>query len=80
MSTRTSLVEMLKAYQLYLTVCCFKMMAYKFSNMTIANVIVGRKKLHIVDYGIHHGLQWPSLLGIFVYLGRWTTGGEDHRH
>ncbi|CAN6211760.1 unnamed protein product [Urochloa humidicola] len=54
---RTSLVEFLKAYQLYLTVCCFKMMAYKFSNMTIANVITGRKKLHIVDYGVRYGIQ-----------------------
>ncbi|CAL5083194.1 unnamed protein product [Urochloa decumbens] len=60
---RTSLVEFLKAYQLYLTVCCFKMMAYKFSNMTIANAITGRKKLHIVDYGVRYGIQWPSLLG-----------------
>ncbi|OEL34546.1 Scarecrow-like protein 9 [Dichanthelium oligosanthes] len=60
---RTSLVEYLKAYQLYLTVCCFKMMAYRFSNMTIANAIAGRKKLHIVDYGLRHGIQWPSLLG-----------------
>jgi hypothetical protein len=76
MSTRTSLVEMLKAYQLYLTVCCFKMMAYKFSNMTIANVIAGRKKLHIVDYGIHHGLQWPSLLGI---LSTWEGGPPEVR-
>ncbi|WVZ66078.1 hypothetical protein U9M48_015352 [Paspalum notatum var. saurae] len=65
MSKRTSLVEMLKAYQLYLTVCCFKMMAYKFSNMTIVNVCSRRKKLHIVDYGMNHGpLQWPSLLGL----------------
>lgn len=46
-------------------------MAYKFSNMTIASVIAGRKKLHIVDYGIHHGLQWPSLLGI---LSTWEGG------
>ncbi|KAJ1291074.1 hypothetical protein BS78_02G291900 [Paspalum vaginatum] len=64
MSRRTSLVEMLRAYQLYLTVCCFKTMAYKFSNMTIVNVCSRRKKLHIVDYGMHHGLQWPSLLGL----------------
>ncbi|KAF8700366.1 hypothetical protein HU200_034301 [Digitaria exilis] len=60
---RTSLVEFLKAYQLYLTVCCFKMMAYRFSNMSIANVVAGRKKLHIVDYGVRYGIQWPSLLG-----------------
>jgi hypothetical protein len=76
MSKRTSQVDILKAYQLYLTVCCFKMMAYKFSNMTIANVIAGRTKLHIVDYGMREGIQWPSFLGI---LSTWEGGPPEVR-
>ncbi|KAG0545089.1 hypothetical protein BDA96_02G332300 [Sorghum bicolor] len=76
MSKRTSQVDILKAYQLYLTVCCFKMMAYKFSNMTIANVIGGRRKLHIVDYGMRDGIQWPSFLGI---LSTWEGGPPEVR-
>ncbi|KAG2564260.1 scarecrow-like protein 14 [Panicum virgatum] len=59
---RTSAVEFLRAYQLYLAVSCFKMTAYRFSNMTISKAIARKKKLHIVDYGVQYGCQWPSLL------------------
>jgi hypothetical protein len=62
MVKRTSVAEFLKAYQLYLSVTCFKMTAYRFSNMTISNAIAGKKKLHIVDYGVQYGCQWPNLL------------------
>ncbi|WVZ51276.1 hypothetical protein U9M48_002433 [Paspalum notatum var. saurae] len=55
---RTSAAEFLKAYQLYLQVCCFEMAAFKFS----IEATQGRKKVHIVDYGKHHGFQWPLLL------------------
>ncbi|OQU84111.1 hypothetical protein SORBI_3005G229900 [Sorghum bicolor] len=58
----TSVTEFLKAYQLYLAVSCFKMTAYRFSNMTISKAIAGKKKLHIVDYGVLYGCQWPNLL------------------
>jgi len=68
MAERISVVEYLKAYQVYLAASCFKMMAFKFSNMTIAKVIAGRKKVHIVDYGIQYGFQWPSLLGYMATL------------
>ncbi|PAN43882.1 hypothetical protein PAHAL_8G266100 [Panicum hallii] len=68
MAERISVVEYLKAYQLYLAASCFKMMAFKFSNMTIFKVIAGRKKVHIVDYGIQYGFQWPSLLGYMATL------------
>ncbi|CAN6211762.1 unnamed protein product [Urochloa humidicola] len=76
MARRTPLVEYLEAYQLYLTSSCFKMMAYKFSNMTIAKVSAGRKKVHIVDYGMHHALQWSSLLG---WLGALEDGPPEVR-
>jgi hypothetical protein len=33
-------MEFYKAYQRYLTVCCFEMMAFKFSNMTICKAII----------------------------------------
>ncbi|CAO1940233.1 unnamed protein product [Urochloa humidicola] len=62
MAKRTSVVEFLKAYQLYLAVSCFKMTAFRFSNMTISKAIAAKKKLHIVDYGVNYGCQWPNLL------------------
>ncbi|KAJ1266406.1 hypothetical protein BS78_08G148700 [Paspalum vaginatum] len=61
---------LVKAYTLYLSVCPFKMAAFKFSNMAISKALAGtgttnkrkKKKVHIVDYGVHHGLQWPLQL------------------
>ncbi|WVZ48773.1 hypothetical protein U9M48_000185 [Paspalum notatum var. saurae] len=37
--------------------------ARSFSHMAICKAAAGRSKLHIVDYGVHHGFQWPLLLG-----------------
>ncbi|OEL35997.1 Scarecrow-like protein 9 [Dichanthelium oligosanthes] len=74
MARRPSAVEFHKAYRLYLTVCCFQMIAFKFSNMIIWKAITGRKKVHIVDYGGHYGFQWPTLLGFF---GTWKGGPPE---
>ncbi|KAL6907970.1 hypothetical protein ACP4OV_002140 [Aristida adscensionis] len=60
--SRTSVVEFLKAYQLFMTTCCFRKVAFAFANKTIFDVATGRDKLHIVDYGLHSGFQWPELL------------------
>ncbi|CAL4985788.1 unnamed protein product [Urochloa decumbens] len=72
----SSSVEFYKAYQLCLAVCCFQMMAFKFSNITICKAITGRKKVHIVDYGDHYGFQWPTLLG---FLATWEGGPPEVR-
>ncbi|CAM0149590.1 unnamed protein product [Urochloa decumbens] len=72
----SSSVEFYKAYQLCLAVCCFQMMAFKFSNITICKAITGRKKVHIVDYGDHYGFQWPTLLGL---LATWEGGPPEVR-
>ncbi|KQJ87063.2 hypothetical protein BRADI_4g09235v3 [Brachypodium distachyon] len=62
MGRRTSIVELIKAYHLYNATCCFVKMAMLFSNKTIYNAVAGRRKLHIVHYGINSGLQWPKLI------------------
>ncbi|OEL19424.1 Scarecrow-like protein 9 [Dichanthelium oligosanthes] len=58
----TSTACILKAHQLFLGTCFFFPVQYPFSNTTIRNAAAGRKKLHIVHYGLGHGLQWPDLL------------------
>ncbi|TVU23272.1 hypothetical protein EJB05_25627, partial [Eragrostis curvula] len=63
MAKRSSLVEFLKAHELYLASCW---MAFTFANTTICNAIAGRKKVHIVDYGVGYGLQWPNLLRLLA--------------
>ena len=72
MAKRTSVAEFLKAYQLYLAVSCFKTTAYRFSHMTISKAIADKKKLHIIDYGVLYGCQWPNLLD---YLAKRKKGG-----
>ncbi|KAL6907967.1 hypothetical protein ACP4OV_002137 [Aristida adscensionis] len=74
MTKRASLVEFLKAHQLYLAACCFQMTAFRFSNMTICKAIAGKKKVHIVDYGAQYGFQWPSLL---EFLGTWKDATPE---
>ncbi|KAG2621032.1 hypothetical protein PVAP13_3NG203200 [Panicum virgatum] len=59
-------VEVLKAYLLSMQVCCFGMVAFKFSYMAITKAVAGRKKVHIVDYGVHLGFRWLLLLGAWA--------------
>ncbi|KAM0926938.1 hypothetical protein ACQ4PT_003090 [Festuca glaucescens] len=58
----SSVVEFVKAYQLYMDATCSTKVAFLFSNKTIYKVAVGKSKLHIVHYGIGDGLQWTDLL------------------
>ncbi|KAM0836409.1 hypothetical protein ACQ4PT_062350 [Festuca glaucescens] len=62
MGKRTSVVELIKGYHLYMAACCFLKVALLFSNRTIYNTVAGRRKLHIVHYGINTGFQWAELL------------------
>jgi hypothetical protein len=64
MAERPSMVEFLKAYNLYFAACCFNKVALSFSTMTIMQAMVGKSRLHIVDYGMHFGFQfqWAGLL------------------
>jgi hypothetical protein len=55
-------IKYLKAYKLYMAACCFNRVALFFNIMTIEHAMAGKSKLHIVDYGPHHGFQWVGLL------------------
>ncbi|CAN6326416.1 unnamed protein product [Urochloa humidicola] len=66
MEKRTRATDMLKAYRLFIAVCPFARVAYYFSNQTIADVLNGRPKVHIIDFGITLGFQWPSLIQRFA--------------
>jgi hypothetical protein len=61
-SKHMSVVDYLKAYRLFMVASCFKKVKHVFSNRTIANAVAGKSKLHIVDFGVQHGFQWPGLL------------------
>ncbi|MQL85942.1 hypothetical protein Taro_018477 [Colocasia esculenta] len=59
---RQSATAILKAYHLYLAACPFKKISHFFANQTILNAAEKAKKLHIVDFGIYFGFQWPCLI------------------
>ncbi|XP_043717604.1 scarecrow-like protein 9 [Telopea speciosissima] len=63
-SLRTSAADVLKAYHLFLAMCPFKKISNFFSNRTILNASEKATRLHIVDFGILYGFQWPSLIEI----------------
>ncbi|KAK3148907.1 hypothetical protein QOZ80_3AG0210310 [Eleusine coracana subsp. coracana] len=59
---RTSTSDIVKAFGLYVTACPFKKVSHFFANITILNSSKGAAKLHIIDYGIQYGFQWPVLI------------------
>ncbi|KAK3147672.1 hypothetical protein QOZ80_3BG0285360 [Eleusine coracana subsp. coracana] len=59
---RTTASDMLKAYHLYLAACPFKRLSHFLSNQTILSMIKNAKKVHIIDFGIYFGFQWPCLI------------------
>ncbi|KAK4777133.1 hypothetical protein SAY86_005821 [Trapa natans] len=62
MNNPPNAADVLKAYHLYLTVCPFKKISNFFSNKTIMKVAENAERLHIVDFGILYGFQWPCLI------------------
>ena len=58
----TMVVDFLKAQQLFMSACCCKRVAFTFANKTIYDAAAGKSRLHIVDYGLNYGFQWPGLL------------------
>ncbi|KAH7864397.1 hypothetical protein Vadar_029180 [Vaccinium darrowii] len=61
---RISAAEKLKAYQVYLKACPFKKITILFTAKMILHLVTKstKKKLHIIDFGIQYGFQWPSLI------------------
>ncbi|CAB4312839.1 unnamed protein product [Prunus armeniaca] len=57
-----STTEILKAYQVYVSACPFKKMLHFFANRTIMKQTEKATRLHIIDFGISYGLQWPCLI------------------
>ncbi|PSS14236.1 Scarecrow-like protein [Actinidia chinensis var. chinensis] len=77
-SKRISATDKLKAYQLYLLACPFKKMSLFFTVSKILDLPVKstKKKLHIIDFGIGYGFQWPILI---KYLSALPGGTPELR-
>lgn len=59
---RTSASDFLKAYHLYLASCPFRKMSSFASNKTIMNKTEHATRVHVIDFGILYGFQWPTLI------------------
>ncbi|GAV78279.1 GRAS domain-containing protein [Cephalotus follicularis] len=63
LSSKQSLAaDVLKAYQTYISVCSFSKVAIIFANHNILRLSEKETTLHIVDFGILYGFQWPELI------------------
>nr|GEW96119.1 hypothetical protein [Tanacetum cinerariifolium] len=61
-SVTISAAEKLQAYQVYLSACPFKKIAMTFANKLIWDGALNSSTLHIVDFGISYGFQWPIFI------------------
>ncbi|XBI61881.1 hypothetical protein VPH35_042620 [Triticum aestivum] len=65
-ATPRNAAYILKLFHLGLTVSPYLRSSYYFSNKTIIDVPKGKPKVHIIDFGICFGFQWPSLFKQFA--------------
>ncbi|KAL6967546.1 hypothetical protein U1Q18_033354 [Sarracenia purpurea var. burkii] len=54
--------DVLTAYKLYISTVPFMETAFFFSAQNIMEVAERASSIHIIHFGIVHGLQWPSLI------------------
>uniref|UniRef100_A0A7C8ZXJ4 Uncharacterized protein n=1 Tax=Opuntia streptacantha TaxID=393608 RepID=A0A7C8ZXJ4_OPUST len=59
---RISSSDFLKAYRLYVSAVPFKRMSYFLANNTIRKLAEKATRIHIIDFGVMLGLQWPCLI------------------
>ncbi|KAL3717167.1 hypothetical protein ACJRO7_008707 [Eucalyptus globulus] len=59
---KTTAADMLNAHHLYLAACPFHRYSIAMSNMTVLDRVADKMRIHIIDFGIHYGFQWPSLI------------------
>lgn len=61
----TSVADMLKAYHLYMSSSPFKKISFFCANQTYLAASEKAMRVHIIDFGIGFGFQWPCLIHQF---------------
>ncbi|KAM5583579.1 scarecrow-like protein 14 [Rosa sericea] len=59
---RMSAADMLKFYRAYIAACPLNKMSLIFANHMILKAAEKAETLHIIDFGILYGFQWPALI------------------
>ena len=57
-----SAADMLKAYKLYVTASPLQRLSNKLATKTIMKQVQNENTVHIIDFGICYGFQWPCLI------------------
>ncbi|TKY67364.1 Scarecrow protein 14 [Spatholobus suberectus] len=61
-SQRSTAAEFLKAHHFFLSATPFKKFTYFSTNKMIVKVAAKAETVHIIDFGILYGFQWPMLI------------------
>lgn len=61
-SNRITAADVLNAYLVYLAACPFRKLSNFFSNKNIAKRTRKSARIHIIDFGILYGFQWPTFI------------------
>ncbi|XAR60626.1 hypothetical protein NMG60_11034075 [Bertholletia excelsa] len=59
---RHSAADILKGYRVFVRACPFNKMSNMYANRSIGKLANKATKLHIIDFGILYGFQWPCLI------------------
>ncbi|XP_057953773.1 scarecrow-like protein 14 [Malania oleifera] len=57
-----NLSDTLKAYETIMLACPFKRINFDFASKNILNLVENTRTLHIIDFGILYGFQWPAFI------------------
>ncbi|XP_047312286.1 scarecrow-like protein 14 [Impatiens glandulifera] len=61
-SKRRPAADILRGHQLYVTASPFNKVSNSYANKSIMKLAANSNSLHIIDFGILYGFQWPCLI------------------
>lgn len=75
-STKRTAAQTLKSYRVFLSASPFMTLIYFFSNKMIFDAAKDASVLHIIDFGILYGFQWPMFI---QHIAKSKTGPRKLR-
>ncbi|KAG5537245.1 hypothetical protein RHGRI_024631 [Rhododendron griersonianum] len=59
---RISTADILRGYEVHVKACPFNWLSNGYANRSIRTLVQDSQRLHIIDFGILYGFQWPCLI------------------
>ncbi|XP_058226453.1 scarecrow-like protein 14 [Rhododendron vialii] len=59
---RISTADILRGYEVHVRACPFNWLSNGYANRSIRTLVQDSQRLHIIDFGILYGFQWPCLI------------------